>query len=257
MTVTLGEVGELRLCSWNLHLGRRLDSAVEMIASCDGLDVVALQEVSERDGAPDAGRVAEALGPDFDFHQLAVQQVRGVVQANALVWNRRRFGSACAAGFGLPSMALAGLPAWERRLIGRLREQTRATVYVEGVLDGEAVRVYSVHLDVFGFAHRVRQLQAVLDHAATAAAAALTVVAGDLNTFGPAALPGWPRLRAAAAGAGFVDVTGDVRWTHRAGLLRQKLDAVLARSCSPLEHRAWSLATDASDHLPVFVELRW
>jgi endonuclease/exonuclease/phosphatase family metal-dependent hydrolase len=250
-------VGQLTLCSWNLQLGRRLERVLETVDGWRGLDVIALQEVSERGGAADSSRVAETLGPDYDFHQAAVQQVRGRVQANALVWNRDRLLGGCVEGFWLPSMAVAGLPTWERRLLRRLREQARGSVFVEGVLDGDAVRVYSVHLDVFGFAHRVRQLQAVLEHACRASPAALTVVAGDLNTFGLSVLPGWRRLRQTAAEAGFEDVTADVRWTHRAGWVRQKLDAVLVHSRVSLRHRAWTLPTAASDHLPVFAELRW
>jgi endonuclease/exonuclease/phosphatase family metal-dependent hydrolase len=250
-------VGELRLCTWNVQLGLRLDRVVERFARSPGLDVVALQEVSDDRGVADACRVAEALGRDYDFHQAPVQSIRGAFQGNALVWNRKRFQGACAAGFGLPSMALAGLPEWESRLLGRLREQARGAVFVEGLVDSTAVRVYSVHLDVVGFAHRRRQLSAVLEHETAAAPADVSVIAGDLNTFGPAALPAWRGVRAVAAEAGFADITSEIRWTHRAGWVRQKLDAVLARSQGPVQHRAWTLPTDASDHLPVFVELRW
>lgn len=250
-------MSELRLCSWNLQLGVKLERVLETFTGTDGLDVVALQEVSEHRGVADACRVAEALGGEYDFQQTPVQRLRGAVQGNALVWNRERFQGACAAGFGLPSMAQAGLPLWERRLLGRLREQARGAVFVEGLLDRLPVRIYSVHLDIVGFAHRRRQLSAVLEHDAAAAPADLTVIAGDLNTFGPAALPAWRGVRAAAADAGFADVTEEIPWTHRAGWLRQKLDAVLARSRRPLRRRAWTLPTDASDHLPVFVELQW
>jgi endonuclease/exonuclease/phosphatase family metal-dependent hydrolase len=250
-------LGELCICSWNLKLGARLERALDIFAANRGLDVVALQEVSERAGVPDASKVGAALGSDYEAQQTRVQHVRDVVQANAVVWNRERVQCACAAAFRLPSMSLAGLPGWERRLLGRFREQARGAVFVEGLIDGARVRVYSVHLDVLGFAHRVRQLTAVLEHDATAAPADLTLIAGDLNTFGPAALPAWRRLRAEAAKAGFADVSEEVRWTHRAGWVHQKLDAVLARSGRPLRHRAWTLLTDASDHLPVFVELHW
>jgi endonuclease/exonuclease/phosphatase family metal-dependent hydrolase len=250
-------VGGLRLCTWNVQLGLRLERVVETFAGSQGLDLVALQEVSEHRGVADARRVAEALGREYDFRQTPVQSLRGAVQGNALVWNRKRFQGACAAGFGLPSMALAGLPEWERRLLGRLREQARGAVFVEGLVDSTAVRVYSVHLDVVGFAHRRRQLSAVLEHDAAAAPVDLAVIAGDLNTFGPAALPAWRGVRAVAAEAGFADITAEIPWTHRAGWVRQKLDAVLARSRPSLHHRAWTLPTDASDHLPVFVELRW
>jgi endonuclease/exonuclease/phosphatase family metal-dependent hydrolase len=71
--------------------------------------------------------------------------------------------------------------------------------------------------------------------------------------------PSWSALSTLGAAAGFEDITEAVVWTHGTGRLplRQKLDAVLLKSGSSVSRKAWTLETDASDHLPVFVELRW
>ena len=152
-----------------------------------------------------------------------------------------------------------GVRRVEAYVLTRLRPQTRGGVVLEGRLDGALIRLYSVHLDVLGFAHKSRQLAAVLADHATRPRADLALIAGDLNTFGIANLPSWNALRTAARAAGFEDLTAGAGWTHsirRLGL-RQKLDAVLATTMTGLHHRSWTLPVDASDHLPLFVELSW
>jgi endonuclease/exonuclease/phosphatase (EEP) superfamily protein YafD len=80
----------------------------------------------------------------------------------------------------------------------------------------------------------------------------LTILAGDLNTFGPPRLRLWRRLRAAAHEAGLVELTHGLRRTHWTGM---KLDAIYAHGDTTSGHRAWTLNLRASDHLPVFAEI--
>jgi endonuclease/exonuclease/phosphatase (EEP) superfamily protein YafD len=105
---------------------------------------------------------------------------------------------------------------------------------------------------VIGFTHKLEQFGAVISDMQARPAVPLTLVAGDLNTFGPPRLLLWRRIRAAARSAGLVEVTGTVRRTHWTS---QKLDAVYAGTSAPFRHRAWALKLRASDHLPVFAEL--
>lgn len=79
----------------------------------------------------------------------------------------------------------------------------------------------------------------------------LTLIAGDLNTFGPPQLQLWRRIRDEAHNAGLVDLTRGLRRTHWTG---QKLDAVYVSGEIGHRHRAWTRSVRASDHLPVFVE---
>jgi endonuclease/exonuclease/phosphatase family metal-dependent hydrolase len=251
-------VPKLRVCTWNVNLGRRLEAVLETAGRFPDLDVLALQEASQRDGVDDAALIAERLGSDYVARQVTAQRVGGRAQANALVWNRARVTQARFGSLELPSMRALELPALERRLLARLREQRRGAVRLEGCFGADLLRVYSVHLDVVGFAHRVAQLASVLSDHAERAEAPLTIVAGDLNTFGVGSRPSWSALHAEARTAGFVDVTTGVGWTYvRGKRLRQKLDAILVRARPGLRHRAWTLASTASDHLPVFAEVEW
>jgi endonuclease/exonuclease/phosphatase family metal-dependent hydrolase len=108
-----------------------------------------------------------------------------------------------------------------------------------------------VHLDMIGFAHKIEQLRAVITDDEARPRVPLTVVAGDLNTFGPPGLQLWRQLAATAAGAGFVDVTREVARTHWTA---QKLDAIFLRA-GAFSSRAWALDIRASDHRPVFADI--
>src|SRR5437763_7606683 len=95
----------LRVCSWNLQLGLRLDLILEGLELLGGPDLVALQESSVSDGVEDAARVASCLGPDYEWWQVTAQRLRGREQANAVVWNRRRFAITGREALALPAPA--------------------------------------------------------------------------------------------------------------------------------------------------------
>ena len=235
----------LRVCSWNLQLGLRLDTILEAVGELGSPDLVALQEASSTEGVEDAARVAGRLGPDYDWWQVTAQRLRGRDQANAVVWNRRQV--------SLTEREAVALPTPAGRVLRTLGSRRNALM-VEGEGAGRRLRFYSVHLDVLGIAHRRRQLAAVLDHDAARPRRDLTVIAGDLNTFGVNGRPAWAALHALAAERGFEDVTAGVGWTQARYGVRQKLDAVLARP-APGVRRAWALDLAGSDHIPVLAEI--
>ncbi|MEP7105806.1 MAG: endonuclease/exonuclease/phosphatase family protein [Chloroflexota bacterium] len=235
----------LRVCSWNLQLGLRLDTILEAVGELGSPDLVALQEASSTEGVEDAARVAERLGPDYEWWQVTAQRLRGRDQANAVVWNRRRV--------SLTERDAVALPTPAGRVLRTLRTRRNALM-VEGEAAGRRLRFYSVHLDVLGIAHRRSQLAAVLEHDAARPPVDLTVIAGDLNTFGVNGRPAWAALHALAEVRGFEDVTARVGWTQARYGVRQKLDAVLARPAH-LVRRAWALEVAGSDHIPVLAEI--
>src|SRR2546430_8994412 len=106
-------------------------------------------------------------------------------------------------------------------------------------------------LDGWGFPHRAEQFRAIINALEARPPAALTVIAGDLNTFGPPRLQMWRRIRSAAHDAGLGELTHGLRRTHWTA---QKLDAIYPRGPIPPPHRAWTLNVRASDHLPAFAE---
>ena len=240
----------MRICSWNIQFGARLGAVLDAVGdepSFKDVDMVALQEASIHDGVPDAAAIAERLGPDYEHFQATAQRWRGLEQANALIWRR------CALEAVEPPMILplpesptieVGHP--ERMLLRVLPPQTRMAVRVES----PAMRIYVVHLDVVGFAHKLEQFRAVLTDMESRNPVPLTVVAGDLNTFGRPHL--WRRLASAADRAGLTNLTEQVRRTHWTG---QKLDAIYAASRVPIKHSSWTVNMRASDHLPVFADI--
>jgi endonuclease/exonuclease/phosphatase family metal-dependent hydrolase len=248
------DTGRVRVCTWNIQLGLRLDAVVDTVGSRADfrrLDLLCLQEASVHDGRPDAARIAETMGRGYAYFQATAQLHRGVEQANALIWRLDAFDfESEPAIVSLTSPASVRLTLAERTLLRAIAPQQRMAIRAESA----ALRVYVVHLDMIGFAHKIEQLKAVITDMAGRPAVPLTVVAGDLNTFGPPGLQLWRRLAAAATEAGMVDVTREVKRTHWTA---QKLDAIFLRAELPFVARAWALGVRASDHRPVFVDVEF
>lgn len=242
----------MRICSWNVLLGMRLEKVLEAVRSrpdFQHLDLFALQEASVHDGRPDAEAIAEAMHGDYEYFQATAQLFRGREQANALIWRRGLFRSTPDI-VSLSDVSPSRLNRVERTLLRAIRPQRRIAIRAESA----SLRVYVMHLDVIGFAHKLEQFRAIVDDMATRPTPArLTLVAGDLNTFGPPRLQLWRRIRATAHEAGMVELTRGLRRTHWTA---QKLDAIYAAGDVPPSRHAWTLNVRASDHLPVFAELR-
>ena len=242
----------MRICSWNIQLGRRLDAVLDLVgreAAFRALDVLALQEASVHDGVPDGAAIATALGGEYRYFQATAQRRNGHEQANALIWrNGVVSDSREPAVIPLPGSAQIEVGAPESLLLRVVPPQTRMAIRAES----ESTRIYVAHLDVLGFTHKLEQFRAVLADMAARPPVPLTLVAGDLNTFGPVRPHLWKRIAAAAEGAGLVNLTSTIYRTHWTG---QKLDAIYASSTVPFSHRAWTLSARASDHLPVFAEI--
>lgn len=241
---------ELRICTWNILLGLRLSAVLEAIKTQPDfrdLELLALQEASVHEGRPDAHAVAEAMGDGYSWFQANAQKFRGREQGNALIWRKGLFEHDAHDTVSLSEVPPEKLGPAERALLRAIPPQKRIAVRAES----REMRVYVMHLDVLGFTHKLEQFRAILDDIETRAPVPLTLVAGDLNTFGPPRLQPWRRLRSAAREAGLVELTVGLRHTH---WTRQKLDAVYLRADRVPPHRAWTVNVRASDHLPVFVE---
>ena len=240
----------MRVGTWNIQLGLHFDAvlkAVEEHKDFHGLDLLCLQEASVHRGRPDAARIAQAMGGEYDHVQVTAQVRRGMPQANALIWRREAFEPGTAQIVSLSNPA-SGMTVAERTLLRAILPQQRIAVRAES----PTLRVYVLHLDVIGFTHKLEQFRAVIADIAARPPVPLTIVAGDLNTFGPPAWQLWRRLHAAAAEAGLVEVTKEVGRTHWTA---QKLDAIFLRATVPFTSRAWALDLRASDHQPVFADI--
>ncbi len=233
-------------------MGRRLDAVLDLVSrepDFRGLDVLALQEASTHDGVADGEAIALRLGAEYRYFQALAQSRNGHEQANALIWRPGLVDATqMPAVIPLPSTPRIEVGPPERLLLKVVPPQTRTAIRVES----ENVRIYVAHLDVVGFTHKLEQFRALLADMVERPPVPLTVVAGDLNTFGPVRPHLWRRIAGAAEEAGLVNLTTSVQRTHWTG---QKLDAIYAASTVPFSHRAWTVDARASDHLPVFAEI--
>lgn len=241
----------MRVCTWNILLGLRLDAVVDAVRSLPDfadLDLLALQEASVHGGRPDAQAVAEAMGAGYGWFQANAQQFRGREQGNALIWRKGLFESDTHEVVSLSEIPLDRIGAAERALLRAIPPQKRIAVRAES----KDLRVYVMHLDVIGFTRKLEQFKAILTDMAARPSVSATLLMGDLNTFGPPRMGPWRRLRKTAHDAGLVELTETLKRTH---WTRQKLDAIYLRAQRVPRHRAWTINVRASDHLPVFVEL--
>jgi len=239
----------MRICTWNILLGVRLNKVLETVRTnrdFRDLDLFAIQEASVHDGRRDAEAIAEAMGDGYSSFQATAQLFRRREQANALIW-RRGFFDESPEVVSLSDLPAVHMTRAERTLLRAIPPQRRIAIRAES----DALRVYVMHLDVVGFTHKLEQFRAILTDMTSRHAVPLTLIAGDLNTFGPPRLQLWRRIRTAAHEARLVELTHGLRRTHWTA---QKLDAIYATGAVGATHRAWTLNVRASDHLPVFAD---
>ena len=214
--------------SFNIEFARRVDRAIELLASEPALraaDVLLLQEM---DGAG-ARRIAEALGLWYVYYP-AIYHGRA----------RQEFGNAVLSRWPIVNDEKVILPHVSR-YAGTQRTATAATVQVGDLL----LRVYSTHLGTpldVGSAARRAQLRAVLDNAALYER---VILGGDLND---------ARVGAAAREAGYL-------WPTERGprtTLLGRIDHIFLRGLdSPAADGAGTVpdARGTSDHLPVWARV--
>lgn len=218
----------IRMVTWNIQLGWRLPLILDEIRKLPPFDVLALQELSGHGAESNARTIARHLGQHWQGAQVTAQLFRGQHQANGFVWNQQRL--------DVMDVSSIPLPTPSGRAMQRLPPSRRNAAVMEAQMDDHRLRLYSVHLDVFGIAHKHAQFARVVADAMERAAVDLTVISGDMNTYGVAGRPRWSELRRLASSAGFEELTMGIGWTQRRLGVRQKLDAIFA-SPAGLPHR--------------------
>jgi endonuclease/exonuclease/phosphatase family metal-dependent hydrolase len=236
----------VRIASWNIELGIRLPVILDGVMRIPPFDALALQELSEHAGELDAAAIARHLGPSWRSAQVTAQLLRKRPQANGFVWNSERLDVA--------EVTTIDLPTPSGRVLRRLPRSRRNAAAMEARIESRRIRLYSAHLDVFGIGHRHAQLAHVLAHASRQPRVDLTLISGDMNTYGLAGRPRWTELRRLAQREGFEELTVGVGWTQQRLGVRQKLDAIFA-SPTGLSYRRRRIILPGSDHIPLWVEL--
>lgn len=239
MTALRSEHQGMRLLTWNVRGGRRPDlGVIASVIESSGADVVALQEVQERQ----ARRLADRLSLRCSWERKH-RPLRRRAEGQAILSAGMQFDVVC-------HVLRGGWPwSWRRRIA------LAATVDADGV----DVRVACAHLasgdaEMARIEESIRLLDAVRREDRVA-------VAGDLNALATSAVV--QRF----AHAGFVD-PWSVLGLGRRGTCRgdeqppRQLDHILVRDGEPVAMEvlervgSWDL-WDVSDHLPVVALVRW
>ena len=215
----------LRIATFNIEFGRRVDSALVVLTGDTALrelDILLLQEMDE----PGTRRIARALGMGYVYYPATYQLL-----------TRRDFGNAILSRWPISDDRKLVLPH-PGRVAHTLRSATAATVLVAGA----PIRVYSTHLGTVlnvSAAARADQLRAIL---ADAQAYPRVVLGGDLND---------PSIGRVARAAGYAWPTEHGPRTTPGA----RLDHILLRGFAAGDSAASGTITDihhASDHLAVW-----
>ena len=214
----------LRIVSFNIEFARRIDEAIDLLATDPALrdaDLILLQEM---DG-PGTDRIARALRMRYVFYP-AIYHRR----------TRRDFGNAVLSRWPIVADAKVVLPH-ASRYAGTHRTATAVTLRVGTSL----VRVYSTHLGTpadIGAARRRGQLRAIL---ADASPYRFVIIGGDLND---------SRVGLVASESGYQWPTRHGPRTNRFG----RWDHIFLKGLRSPEKESSGTSTKrrVSDHYPVW-----
>jgi endonuclease/exonuclease/phosphatase family metal-dependent hydrolase len=226
--------GEILIVSYNLHFGEAVAEAVAAFrdtAALQAADIILLQEMDEAG----VDTFARTLGYNYVYYPASVGP------------NGHNFGNAILSLWPIEDPAKLILPG-VHPLSGQQRTATRATVR----LGGEAVRVYSTHLEIATAppSMRVRQSAAILKD--IPADTAYVIVGGDFNTVTPRGVTLLGKQF--SAGQMHHDSAGLGPTLRRFGVRPSAADHLFSRGFSRLDAGVLH-EVGASDHFPVWVRL--
>ena len=226
----------LTIASYNIHkavgMDRRRDPdrILAVLREIDA-DVIALQEADRRFGRRESV-LPRALVDESPWRAVAL-----AVRPDSLGWH------------GNAILVRKGLDVSDAGVVPLPTLEPRGAVRADLTIAGTRIRVVGMHLDLSGLRRR-HQIRAVIDHVDTCGASCPTVMLGDFNEW---AMRGGcfrefdPRWQVLAPGRSFP--------SRRpvAQLDRIVISPGWGASESFVHHSA--LASQASDHLPVFARL--
>ena len=231
-----GSPRSIKVVSWNIQFGVQIDAATRLLSEHDQLrnaDLLLLQEMDEAGTA----RIAEALELDYVYGAPGVHPQSG-----------RDFGNAV-----LARWPLGGPEVFSLSHQSAVRGQARVLVTTPMDIGAEHVLVGSVHTEVpsLGSTKRRRQFDEIALAAGDRRERRL-IVGGDFNTVTPR---GVRVLADKFAAIGAVRVSADAGPSLRRSGKEFMLDHVFARGWELLAAGV-VLGSDASDHRPLWVDLR-
>jgi endonuclease/exonuclease/phosphatase family metal-dependent hydrolase len=221
--------GRLRVVSWNLHYGERLEQIIQTLETNDELrdaDVLLLQELDKKG----VEELAQTLHYNYVLFPAAFHRGRQEEYGNAVLskWPLRD---------GKKIVLPNSLPGWLED-----RNAAKATTTV----DGRDILLYSAHLDTLWMDPQGEFLgKEISQHPEMA------ILGGDFNSWRSASIARLERALREAGMQRLAEGTG-----HTFSLLGLPLTLDHIFTAEGLDYRAGVLRqTDASDHLPVWADI--
>src|SRR3989344_1562287 len=161
---------KLKVLSWNIWQGNKLDLIIEFLKNAKA-DIIALQEVIEKDDTNTAAIIAEALGYKLVYYPAIQENTFGVPQGNAILSKYPIIESK-------PHL-LSDISLY----VNTPESEPRIAVETTIRLNGVSIKVFSVHLaysHAFG-PSRMRDLQ--IDNLLKLLPHSRTILMGDFNSY--------------------------------------------------------------------------
>ncbi|MEM9607585.1 MAG: endonuclease/exonuclease/phosphatase family protein [Actinomycetota bacterium] len=226
----------LRVVSWNIRFGVEVDAAVDELVRVDELvhpDLLLLQEMDE-DGSE---RIASALGARFVYWSVAAHRK-----------SDRPFGNAIVSPWPITEWAAVELPH-----VAPVSGHPRAAVRARLRIHERDVVAYSVHTETAALrlARRIDQFQRIADDVRDQGVANV-IVGGDFNTV---TARGVSALVGVFASSGLDRAGATAGGSFRRAGRTISLDHLFVAGFETSNAGVVS-STAASDHLPLWAELR-
>jgi endonuclease/exonuclease/phosphatase family metal-dependent hydrolase len=226
--------GVIKVVTWNLSFGEKVTSAISTLRHAEPLrdaDVLLLQEIDEQD----TELIARDLGYNFVYYPATIHSKHGENFGNAI------------------------LSRWEigehrKIILPNIRQQTRIAVIADVLINGVPVKVINVHLETIWMLNLIgkKQPEYLFDNS-TENQLRNVLIGGDFNTWSGVSIKylenkfGTRGLKRVSAGSGY---------TFQYAGLRLTLDHIWTNDTHETASGVWR-DTDASDHYPLWVELKF
>lgn len=252
------EASQLRLVSWNIERGERIQGVTRFVQSF-GPNLCSFQEVDLNTRRTARAHIAEGFARDLKFNYAFGTAFRELTQGPEAYMGQAVFSSLklqrprlirfrYQSSFWKPRWWVPDTPPFQEREGGRI------ALVSEVPVNGGFLIVYNVHLESRGPEKlRALQLEEVVRDASRYPARTPIVIAGDMNT-----KRRWSPCIEVMKGAGFTDAVGDPErfTTNRGGKFARlfidgALDWIWVRGDLKVSEAKVHTDVIASDHFPL------
>ena len=228
---------QFKVVTFNIKYAKKITEAITLLQTNEHLvnaDVVLLQEMD----LVGVIEIAKALDYNYVYYPAVIHPI-----------NKKDFGNAVLSKWPVLRDQKIILPNFD------LQARQRIAVGTVLQVEDKIVEVFSVHMGLFAKpSERKRRAQTILDH--KDAAASYSIVGGDFNTF---TKDDHQEIYASFVSAGYQYATADLGWTHRhwySPFRNAVVDHVYTKGFDIIEQGKVE-DQSASDHLPLWVDLKW